>query len=591
MPPGGAHSGSMPNIASSASMPGAPPGPAKKGNTGMIIGAVLGVAVLGGGGFAAYKLLLSGENPLPFAATALPEETFAVRKNLLASQGASELGVEAGDIPKQAMWSGMADLCGGSDIFPSLLRGKDKYAQKAIGKAIAKKDDTAKYLQCGREIAQSLKGKAFYGVSWKEKKESRRVTLVPIALDELSDRPPHVKSSKVLDGFDTNYCFLSKSAKEDDDCEDKAKGMGKLTGQKFWAIGDTEDLKAWGDAFSADGKNSGKEADALAEMAAKVKSFEGVQLGTFESFPSGLGFTFHASVSIGGSEHGKKVEEKLEKLVKDDEPYWAVGETFNAKGGSVELFAKAGSESDAKDLAEGIKDYLDEVIDEADKREDKEKDSDTDDDTPKVEREYQKARRTMAMRALKKAITYDQSAEWVHVTVKFEPEKDETSAIEDFQKDRKEHLETASKVIDALIEGDAPDKDLLKDLGGSDLVDAVDKAKDEKDEDDAPKAPPPPEVTTEAVSRIVGFVVPSGGTHTTEPVSGKTMDEYAYVTSDPVDLVTRFKTGLSAAGWTVTMKTDAKGLAYECVRAESTVIALITKDPSGNMVISVLQVR
>jgi hypothetical protein len=99
----------MPSMpAHSASVPGAPPPqgapPAKKGGAGLIVGAAVGLAVLGGGGFAAYKFLLSGESPLPFDAKALPEDTMAVHKDLIAGRGAAELGVEAGDIPKQAMW-------------------------------------------------------------------------------------------------------------------------------------------------------------------------------------------------------------------------------------------------------------------------------------------------------------------------------------------------------------------------------------------------------------------------------------------------------------------------------------------------------
>jgi len=46
--------------------------------------------------------------------------------------------------------------------------------------------------------------------------------------------------------------------------------------------------------------------------------------------------------------------------------------------------------------------------------------------------------------------------------------------------EQKEKLEPASKVIDALLNGEKPEKDLLKQLGGSAFVEAVEKARDQK---------------------------------------------------------------------------------------------------------------
>ncbi len=575
-----------------ASMPGAPPAPAKKGSAGAIIGAVVGLAVLGGGGFGAYWFLLRGDSPLPFDAKALPEETTGVRKSRIDLRGADSLGLEVKDVPPQAVWSDMSELCGGRDLFSSLLNAKDnKYAQKEIAKAIDKKSDTQKQLECGKEIAEKLKGKSFYSVSFKEKKEDHRVSFVPIALDELSNAPKNVKSAKTLDGFDKNYCFLPKGAKDDADCEEKSKGMGKLTAQTFWAIGSTDDLKSWGSNFSSDGKNGGKESETIVELAGKVKKHDSVELGNHETFPSGLGFVFHAGVSVDSSERGKKASEKLEEKVKKLEPHWAMGESLSPDGGTIELMVKADNESDAKELDELLKDYVDELKTAIEKAEDK-KDDDSDDKMKKSERDYRKARRTVAYRGVKK-LEQKQDGAWVTLTVKFEPEKGETEAIREYHKENKEKAASAAKAIDSLLAGEKPEKDVLKELGGSDLVDAVDSPpKDDEDGDGGTKPPPPPPPSAgEDVPGISGFSVPGGGTHSTQDVNGKQMHEYTYAGGDPLDVVARFKAGLQAAGWTVTMKTDVQGLAYDCRRGGQIAVVLVSKDPSGNVVISVLAIQ
>ena len=270
----------------------------------------------------------------------------------------------------------------------------------------------------------------------------------------------------------------------------------------MWITGNLAALEAFGDDYKERDKLS-KEAEKLQEAANKVKGHKSTQVGLVETMRINLGDTVGANIDDRDcSEEKKEVSEedekkkrdkkdKQKKAVKDMEPYWAIGSSGEAGDGKVEMFYFTSKEDDAKELKDMLDDQLKEEqswikrTKECEKKQDEEKKKRLeemkdlkDEDKPKEPKKsyvaFRKARKNIGRRALENAVI---EQDGTVVSVKFElKSEDDKAAIEEFMKEQTEKLEPAAKVIDALIAGEKPDKDLLKTLGGKDFGDLMEKA-------------------------------------------------------------------------------------------------------------------
>ncbi len=507
--PSGELYGPPPGFGGPAGPPPPPPPPQRKGggkrNMGLILGLAGGVAAVGLG-VGAYFLFFRGGDPFPCPVQNLPEDTSAVRHVPMDYGIAEQLGVAPSELTDQARWSTFAEeLCGGNDLFSTLmyadLRGDVESSAKEIGEALADKKGTQKYLECGKEVTKSSKGEG-YVVEFGRKDKAKRVT---IYLNKMEERPDSAKKLgrwKSKGALTSTGCFLGVGKEECDEKHDS--GIGRVENTKMWLKGGLDDLAAFGDDYKERDKVS-KDAEKLNELAGKVKSSKITDVGTFDSIQFDFGHLVRANLrsrvwdpdlkSCSKEPEEKEDPDKAEKRakkLKEIEPQWARGSTLKKYAGVHEVYYRVDKEDDAKDIQDIVEraikkerakikptkecednEAAKEKESKGDEKEDKKR------EPKKSYKAYQKAVVAMGRRALEEA-EISQDGKWIKVRFEAKPTDDEKSAIEAFMSEQKEKLEPASKVIDALLNGEKPEKDLLKQLGGSAFVEAVEKARDQK---------------------------------------------------------------------------------------------------------------
>lgn len=519
---------------------GAPPppnaagGPKKKGPPmGLILGGVGGVLLIGGA-IAAW-MMLRGAPVFPVPADKMPEDLTSVTRINIETLIADSNGIERGDVPKQALWSAYADgsFCRGNDVFETLMEADDPDAHKRIAKFVEDKKDTAKYLTCGKEVADATERNVYIlGVG--SSKKGGQLVVVSSKLEELptsgGDKPGKWK----VKGLSPAFCKGSECK------DDEGSGLGRIENTKFWVEGSFKPLEDFADGYDGRSKVS-KDVENIEKVAKKVSGADSFSAGVasennmpsfaLESGAGGFGGRDEVDPedkdAVEKKEKAAKKMEKAQKTWKDVGAYYARGSKRKGIEGKVEYYWMASKEGDAKDLADALKDILDldkeslknaevsdlrseimselaakgqfghEIFEKASKEKDKGKlkdllkeaqgleAKDKDKKSPKenkVKKAYDKARRAVARRALEKA-EISQDGEWVTLTIEYEAEDDEKTAFEEYQKAQSEKIEPASKVVEALLNGEKPEKDLLKTLGGQELLDAMDK----KEGDDSDK--------------------------------------------------------------------------------------------------------
>lgn len=499
-----------------AGPPPVPPAPNQKKKAGAggksnkttIIAAAAGGAAVVGGGILVYYLFFSGGDPFPCPVQNLPEDTVQVIHMDEKSDMARRVNVAPGDLPDQAKWSYMAGtFCGGDDYFATLmnadLRGSSEYSAGTIAKAMDKKKETTKALECGKEMASSSKGE-LYTVAFGSKDKKKRVT---IHLNGADARPEGTRMGKWKGkgALTEAACFLLGD--KDTDCDDKSSvGIGRIEDTKMWLFGGLDDLQAFGEDYKEREKVS-KDAEKLKELAGKVKRYKLTGVGTYDTVKFDFGDFVDADLSSERdpedtkSEDSEKVakdKEKQRKIIKDIEPWWAIGQSTKAGAGEIVVFYRAEKDDGAKDLLEVIEKLLKEErakikpTEKAEKKKDElEKEAKVDDKEGKIRKPkksfkaYEKAIRSIGRKALEEP-EVEQDGQWVIVRFKLEPDDDQKTTIEEFMAEQKDKLESASKVIDALLAGEKPEKDSFKTLGGSDFVDALDKAKENLSKKETP---------------------------------------------------------------------------------------------------------
>jgi hypothetical protein len=485
-----------------------PPGPGG-GKTGLIVAALVGVLVLAGGGFAAWWFLLRGPAPLPTDIGKLPDDTVSIERVALGD--ALKVGLRIDDVPEEAYWSRFAEeMCGGADVFRTLMESHDEFGRGRAAEALADKDEVKATLACGKAVAEAVSRRAaVYTVRFKDGKERRRVTLLPLGLDELPESTKRMKDAKKEpDNLEKVKCLKKEGADEDkekldkdEDSDSKKKGegcellIGKIQKESLWVIGSEEDVRAFASDFSAEGKNK---PEAMEEIVSLAKSLDGlaVQVGTGETFSGALS----APGAVVKDEDVTKALEKAQKGVKA----WGISDKDVEGFRSTRAEYHCDGDSDAEDLEKALTKYqkeaksaakeaLEEAKEKKDKDDEKKKDKDKDKDKPKELVKWEEARRSASVRALGEA-KIERNGKVVTVTTTQVPEDSEKEAFAEYKKWRAERAEKAAAIVRKLAEGEKPGKDDLEAIGGKKLLEAID---------------PPEFVELEA---LANFKIPGGGT-------------------------------------------------------------------------------
>ncbi len=532
-----------------------------------VVGGVVGLLVLVGVVVLIVKLAGGGMAPLPFDAANLPPSVRSVSRYSLEDSLASARGLQQDDLPEQALWSSMSEkACGGYDLFGELMGATDSWGRKYAAKALAHKIEKHRQaLKCGKKMAANLKsGTPYYWISIQDGDKRRSVGLFEASRKELPKTEEHLKSIADPSNIEQTHCLVPWGQAASEDCEEEARAVGRIEKSKLWARATLKSLTAFGKDYSSSGDNDSSQAKALETMASKLGGYERAVIGV----PEGYGIRITGMTRVRVSMYGEDTAKALIKIVKDESKAWGIARNGRATWGKLELVIRAKSERSAKNILKALKSFhtklkakMAEAVDP--KRDEKDAEQ---------KLAYDKAKQTMARRALRKA-KIKRDGKDIRLSLEEEPKKSEKKAIEAFFKWRKKHAAVAARIIDGILKNKEPSKADLEKIGGNAF------AKEAGNQLALHKGEWPYE--PEAWSEVPGFKVPGGGTFSSMGDMKKKFYMFKYPIERP-KLLKLFKKVLEDAGWVVTVDdrfTDNPG--YEATKGSTNVGILVTKPTGG----------
>ncbi len=504
--------GSLPDLATDAPLrdPEAPPSrviepppptlPAKRRRRrglALLVGtAIAGVVV--GGGLLARQLLSEREAAPMFPErklAALPESTVLVRRVDRARVGALDFPfAEPND---RAVWSFLGQhLCGGTDVFRHLMNGKVEASRGVVVASLDVRHSTAQALTCGKELSASL-GATHYDIQLegerdlvpepysrprrvykddeppKEEKTEKppifRVTLLDLGKRERPERLP----KSFVERPDRAGLLATRCSTElfrrFAECSVGSLASARLEGAPYFVTGRVGEIEAFGREFSPQQKNQLEEATAFEALAQEVAKFEHAEIGKFRAFD----VSFVRRIGCGApftSWDTTAFNVKLSEAVTKFKASWAIGDSVGQEGGEMRVLFMPETEGEAIDLVLDLKDWHAAANEFFEKLE--EPDMGGQEEVKATERDYRKAIHTSGVRALKDA-TVERSGKLVSLVIQAKIESDERDAIKDMKREIDDLAKAAAKAIDQIMSGERPDDDLLQELGGKELVDAV----------------------------------------------------------------------------------------------------------------------
>ncbi len=502
---------SSPDLRSSASYPGTPPPPIagqsephaevtpkKKSALGWILGAIGGLVVLGAataGGLWWFKL--RAPPVLPFEVGSLPESTVAVGRN---DAGAYTFGLTRDELPPEATWSFYAEtLCGGTDVFRALMRPSRKYLRFGLAEALAERRQLSAALACGRDLANKETGRSYYWVTIKvpddrpsvpspldrpdrDKKDAKaepkfrnvEVYLYGIDLAKLPDTTKRYREHRDRSGLESTHCLAGdRESKNDNECQEYARASAHLEGTKLWVAASVSALAVFGKDFSPQGTNKLEDQAVWSELIDQVKAYPSAQIGTHETFDDGFLFQTGLAVALYDNKELGESAKRIRETVTKYSARWTVGDSIvSAEGGELRLELVAPGESEAIDLLLDVKEWQAELKERLEKLDDAATEDKEAEGLKRAERDYYRVLHKAAIRSIKDPlIERDGKRVRVVFTVSYdEDEKQKLAAMHDLARER---AALAAKVISSLTAGDKPDESLLRDIGGSDLVEIL----------------------------------------------------------------------------------------------------------------------
>ena len=463
---------------------GAPPtnppaGGASTAGSGLSKNAMIGLGVGGGllvaGLGIGLALAMGGGGSLPLEYAQLPDDVRYVSQWDSTRSAAARAGIEQGDVPDEAYWSELAeDLCGGKDVFATLMRAPMKSGRKSAARLLAlDPHELQMSLKCGKKMAEEIDPGSRHWVVFSDGKDRRQVLLIPGGPDKLPSTTDHFKTASDPSHFVDTHCLVPWDKDLSDKCADNARAAARLDKTDVWVRGDMQSLEAFGDEYDSSPGDASSEMDRIRELTSELSDFTSVTVGNAEHYTN----RYPSSMGAGVWTYDKKEQKELISEIEDGGRVWGLGVSTTHTTRKMKLVIVASNESSAGDIKELLDDYHSLLKDEIDAREEKEEDAERDEDEQEKYLDYNEVRRHIAWRALRKAkVTRD--GKRIVMLAEGEATDREVKKIERFLKWRKKHVPLVQKIVASLLKGDEPKESTLSKLGGDDFLDEWETAKD-----------------------------------------------------------------------------------------------------------------
>ncbi len=474
----------------------APPTPRRR-RLGLALGAiggVLAVLALAVGGLIWYRARPTPVTPFPLKS--LPESTVLVGRD---AGGVFMLGLAAAELPPEADWSRLsAELCGGTDVFGLLMRPTRRYARLGLADAMENRRQISDALGCGRTLAKARKGQAayYYSVKLPTKDEEKptkapkrderhergepelpvlrlaRVHLFHVDLTTPPDTTRLFREHRDRAGLAGTRCLVRDrdGGRAESECTDFSRASAHLEGTSMWVGGTLQGITAFGKDFSPKATNKLADEDVWNDLTARFERYAIAEIGTHEVFDPL--FLFHTGFGWTSQDQAlTEAYDKLQRLVVKYEAWWAVGDRVGPDGGDLRLDLVAKGDSEAIDLLLDVKEWHAALKDLVDKHAEA-PESKEDEDLKRAERDYYKMLHASAAKAIKDALI-EREGKRVTLTVDVKYDEEDRRKMAATRELALERAALAAKIVAALAQGDKPDEDVLRQLGGRDLIEAV----------------------------------------------------------------------------------------------------------------------
>lgn len=318
---------------------GAPPAPAKKKGSGLLIAIGAGVLLLGAAavGTGAYFFLKAGRGGLPIDAKLLPTETKTVGSHLIDSTREKDDHVKSMYLAAE-----LGTLCtGGFGNAAHRIEGLGKGDAKSAKDLFFTKtalDDLKTTLDCGALMAKSLKDpKASYLMFDDTEKKFRNATVLKLSMTELpadsgftretfgttpgfchAGPPPGLGSLGALGTVSSAGTAGPKPAPK---CEDESRGAFAIG--NTWFFGNKDSLTALAETVTHPKDNLGTNAAALKDAAAEMQGLPSMRLvaqpKSSKDFFLGVceSMAFQSAVPVAEFKEGCFPEKAEDKLIEE----------------------------------------------------------------------------------------------------------------------------------------------------------------------------------------------------------------------------------------------------------------------------------
>jgi hypothetical protein len=374
-----------------------------------------------------------------------------------------------------------------------------------VAKVLASKEqleETKVALACGKELAGSIDLSSEYKIVFEgDDDKVSSVSLFKLGVDKLPDTTDDIDSADDPDNMTDAHCDVKFAKGDDKDCGDDSLAFAKLKDTDYWVRGQQKELEQFGEHYSPDGDHDSSKLDVIEQLANAVSSYDNARVSFADDddhkardpLARLMGRGLIKAADEDTLEDLKEATDDLKEEF-EDATGTAVGQNGNFRVGEdveyhVVILAK--SESHAEKIKKAYDKYLKEVgkaVKEGKENAEDEEDDDDDDDKKeeklskrekkqkKLREKAKEAEAEAMVKALEK-VEAEQSGEMVTITLTLENTDEVKKLATEIAEDTLERADAAAEIVEALAEGEDPDKEALKKLGGSELIDAIDAMK------------------------------------------------------------------------------------------------------------------
>lgn len=493
---------------------------------------------------------------LPLATERLPAPTRFVARTDLVAAIAERHRLRETDVPAQALWTALAErACGGYDLF-QLLVDADRQPRAAALALAQPGDAQATAIACGRTLAErGGPHRGLYRLSFEDAGRPLDVELMVDGTGELPPTVPHFRDTPAPGNLVAARCLIPWSGDRDEACDDAARAVGRLGEDDAWAIGELDDLRAFGRAYALDVERPEETFEALDDLAGEMASLPRSMVGLAPGFTNLLTVLVDVDVSM----HGEPETRELVAAIRGGSSVWGMQRPSPDAPGPVRIVALAHGEQEAAAIASAWSAYLDRLRTELAARDPKEPHEEDDE----IARAADRARAAIGRRAVDAAEVVVSELR-VELKTELIVDQAEQAALAAAYDRAAARAALAAGVVAALADRSAPDDATLAELGGEPFVRAVEVERAVAAGQWPFEAQPWPDLPT--------FFVPGRGRYGTEYLDTSEVSVYSYPM--PRSVLRRvFADVARANGWQV--RRGATSNLYELSRGDQRVRVLL----------------